>query len=526
MVCVVVCVPVAVIVFLYLLIIWFFTWRNFCRILFVLACFIALTFLFYAEEDFRGWHAWIKFKQAEEAKGESFNLFNFSPPTVPDDENFTFAPIIKTAWKGSLDKNGKLLHRVNTNVVNRMSMSREGEYSVLEWPTNYGYWAKGRLTDLKEWQNYYRALAAKTNEFPVSSTSQSPAADVLLALSKYDLQIEEIRTAAARPYSRFPVTYTTDHPFDLLFVHLSSLKQSSQVLELRAVAELENYQSGNALDDVKLMLRLIDSIHSEPFLITHLVRNGTMSITMQPIWEGLVKHKWSDAQLEELEQQLAKLDFLKDYKLSMYGERAGGVAQIESMRKHRDYHEIANIFQVEPGFSDDSSQKRVNPAVVYPMPGGWYYQNKITITRQYQQWLLPMVDADHHLAFPKIENDADGFSAEMKIRPWNVFANSLSELTRGAEKLVYMQSVTDMARVVCALKRYHLAHNEYPETIDALAPQFITQNFLTTSSAASRFIIAARSDGKFLFYSVGWNETDDGGQVALKESGSINTSKR
>jgi hypothetical protein len=192
--------------------------------LFVLACFIALVILFYSEEDFRGWHAWNKFEQAEESKGEIFNLFSFSPPTVPDDENFAFAPIIETAWEGSLDKNGKIVHPINTNVVNRMSMSRE-DYNLVSSPTNYGYWAKGRLTDLKEWQNYYRTLATKTNEFPVSISPQFPAADVLLALSKYDSQIEEIRTAAARPYSRFPITYTTDRPFDLLFVHLTSLKQ-------------------------------------------------------------------------------------------------------------------------------------------------------------------------------------------------------------------------------------------------------------------------------------------------------------
>jgi hypothetical protein len=180
-------------------------------------------------------------------------------------------------------------------------------------------------------------------------------------------------------------------------------------LELRAVAERENNQSEKALDDVKLMFRLVDSIHSEAFLITHLVRNAMMSITMRKILEGLVKHKWSDTQLQELEQQLAKLNFLRDYKLSMHGERAGGVAQIENMRKHRDYHEIANIFQIEMDFSDDSSQKYINPAIVYLMPGGWYYQNEIAIARQHHQWLLPMVDAEHHLVFPKIENNADGF---------------------------------------------------------------------------------------------------------------------
>jgi hypothetical protein len=60
------------------------------------------------------------------------------------------------------------------------------EERLLRYPTNGGNWAIGTKTDLKALQLYYRALAARTNEFPVASQAGTPAADVLLALSKYD----------------------------------------------------------------------------------------------------------------------------------------------------------------------------------------------------------------------------------------------------------------------------------------------------------------------------------------------------
>ena len=41
---------------------------------------------------------------------------------------------------------------------------------------------------------------------------QTPAADVLLALSKYDSTIEELRGAAALPASRFPLNYDSQDP--------------------------------------------------------------------------------------------------------------------------------------------------------------------------------------------------------------------------------------------------------------------------------------------------------------------------
>ena len=83
------------------------------------------------------------------------------------------------------------------------------------------------------------------------------------------------------------------------------------------------------------MLRLSDSIRTEPFLISHLVRIAIVNIALQPIWEGLVAHQWSDAQLAELDSELAKLDFLPDYELAMRGElMLCEIGDIEYLRRY------------------------------------------------------------------------------------------------------------------------------------------------------------------------------------------------
>jgi hypothetical protein len=92
-----------------------------------------------------------------------------------------------------------------------------------------------------------------------------------------------------------------------------------KVLQLRAIAELQNGQSDKALDDVKLALRLAESVRTEPLLISHLVRIAIVNLTLQPVWEGMAEHQWSDAQLAALNAELAKLDFLADYKLTWTG---------------------------------------------------------------------------------------------------------------------------------------------------------------------------------------------------------------
>ncbi len=49
----------------------------------------------------------------------------------------------------------------------------------------------------------------------------------------------------------------------------------------------------------------------------------------------------------------------------------------------------------------------------------------------------------------------------------------LSDDYLGVKKFAYAQSSVDLARTAIALERYRLAHGDYPESLDALAPQFI-----------------------------------------------------
>jgi RNA polymerase sigma factor (sigma-70 family) len=58
------------------------------------------------------------------------------------------------------------------------------------------------------------------------------------------------------------------------------------------------------------------------------------------------------------------------------------------------------------------------------------------------------------------------------------------------------------------------------EALDALAPQFIAK--LQHDIINGRPLHYRRiSDGQFVLYSVGWNETDDGGEVAFTKGGSL-----
>ena len=519
---------------------WLCCWRNFRRFLLGLAGLAVLIALFYAEEDWRGWHAWQKFKHEWEAKGERFDMASVIPPTVPNDQNFAMAPIWVESMKAVLGpKNSrswfgnKFPDNGRTNFTDRLALDIVRNNDWGNEPTN-GNWAKGTITDLKPWQTYYRTPAAtnrdstiETNEFSVALQPQSPAADVLLALGKYDSTIEELRQASLLPYSRFPLNYDDENPAEIMLPHLAALKRCAQVLEQRAVAELQNNQSEKALEDIKLTLRLTDSIRSEPLLISHLVRIAILQITLQPVYEGLAEHKLSDAQLAELDSELSKLDFLDDYKLAMHGEMGFQDGIIRYLRQHSGQY--LNLIGDAGNYGHMSAAEFIVATTMHfhLVPSGWFYQNQLHCARAMEEFYLPVADVNQQTFMPALIQRADtAIESERKnLTPFNILECLMfPALSSAAKRFACAQSSTDLARVAIALERYRIAHGEYPESLDPLAPQFIAK--LPHDIINGQPLHYRRdASGQFVLYSVGWNEKDDGGVVGLTEGGSLDTAK-
>ena len=504
---------------------WLFCWRNLRRALFALACLATLIALFYAEENWRGKHAWEKYKREQEAKGERFDLKSIAPPPVPDDQNFAMIPFWVEQVSGTMgmekaktwygDKVTALGH---TNFIRPLEMPVE--LSRISFTNLSGTWQKAEKSDLKVWQEYFRKLAGVTNFFSVTPQPQKPAEDVLLALSKYDSTIEELRAASRLPYSRFPLGYNDDNPAGILLPHLAPLKGCVRTLQLRSSAELEAGHSEKALEDIKLMLRLTEAIRNEPITISHLVRAAMLQIELQPIWEGLAGHNWNDAQLGALDAELGKLDFLADYNFFMRGERAFGVGVIDHLRRNRQQFE--NIVAPQrDDFSDVTKENAFDRIMNSPLnrliPKGWFEQSKVAVCQMHSQYLLPIVNLETHTVSVAAEKRAADAcrGPGTELNPSNWFTRLLlSSLNFMSQKFAREQSSTDLARIACALERYRLVNGKFPETLAALAPQFlqkIPHDIINGKPLSYRLT----TDGQFILYSVGWNETDDGGSVVL-----------
>jgi hypothetical protein len=231
------------------------------------------------------------------------------------------------------------------------------------------------------------------------------------------------------------------------------------------------------------------------------------------IADGLKSHAWQEPQLASLEEQLSRLDlipFVSESFREMPAHDCRFVEQLEAANRI-DKQRLGTLLGIPRSWTwknlADSEFLLFNVA-----PKGWLDQNLITVVEANEK-ILDAMDASNAAIFPKKINTAMR-ETENVINNHSVYgvlaSTSIPNYSKAFQTLAYNQTLVNEAQIVCALERYHLAHGEYPETLDVLAPQFIET--IPHDIIGGQPLHYRRTDGgKFLLYSVGWNETDDGG---------------
>jgi len=484
-----------------------------------LGAFVALVAIFYAEEDWRGRSDWNQYRKATEARGESLDLRSYIPKPVPDDQNFCATPFLKSLYQSNF--NGNIL---TNDLWFRGSAHIPATYSQ-KARENLGHY---RFTDLVSWQQVAEAMQNGTlkigQSFQTTNTSlaeRGAAAPAVLEGMKPDAAVfAELRAASARQFSVCPVAYDLEIPWPILGGHLAGVKSLCQRLSFEACAELAAGQTDPALADVELSLSLDESLKSDPYLLSYAVRTGCFPMAIQPVWEGLAEHRWTDAQLRDLQARFLAYDFVGDTAQILKEERAAGVLMCDRVKKN-GLVLVADMWFPD-SLADTPPSKEVYEWLGWAMPAGWYVQEKLNYCRQFEDQFTGVVD----------------FTAK-KVSPHNApsDAGKLIEQLRGSvleatlhQKLIATtlflgalpftgiarpQTCANQAAIACALERYRLTNGQFPETLDALTPRFISR-LPNDVIGGQPYKYRRTGDGQFVLYSVGWNEKDDGGVPGKK----------
>ncbi len=507
---------------------WLFDGRVIRRLLIGLAWLVTLVVLFYAEEDWRGWHEWNEYRQQLEARGAQLDLKAFIPKPVPDNLNFAAIPVVESWFTERTNFDKKWAD--NYSLASSMLGSQTNPSPPA--PEGNSYQGGERyLVDLVAWKMAFGAIQVgqtdASQQFAsgkldlASRAAAAPA--VLAALVSSETELDQLRAASDRPYACYPVVYDLDNPWGILLPHLGNIKRTVQRLQLRACAELAAGRSDDALADIKLMLYLAGSVKTEPFLISYLVRVACVQLAIQPVWEGLAEHAWSDAQLQELQTLFQQYDFFPQMEQSLAGERAAGILTADLLA-HGKYH--LNDLTDDPGHAGSMLANLAGRIA----PSGWYHLEQLNYCQLFQLQLNGAFDGDKRQVFPKqIESNTNALAQAFAgrnpftticIRHQLLAVILLPALHNIPRRAAAAQTATDEAAIACALERYRLVNGQFPETLEALTPQFISPlpndvvsgepyKYHRTADPSSQS--SAATSGSFVLYSVGWNEKDDGG---------------
>ncbi|HTR41000.1 MAG TPA: hypothetical protein VMH87_05245 [Pseudomonadales bacterium] len=342
------------------------------------------------------------------------------------------------------------------------------------------------------------------NTFDIVLTDMriTSAADYLKWSDQFIPAFDEIREALKRPYAIIPGDYSI--PAQMPIPNFVTMRALAQTLGQRAQCYLLLGQPDKALHEVMFIHDICRILEKPPTgkpetLVEAMINVAIHGVYTAIIAEGMQRHQWQEPQLAALQEQLKEID-LTPFVWNAFQEMPADLCR------------NAEIVPLQKWLTVNGGRgNRLSPIVL--MPRGWVYQNMAQMA-ELQSKTLPVFDPSTGTISPtKMDFAMHEIEKTLKRHsPFLLLARiAIPNFSKAMQVTAYNQTQVNEAQIACALERYHLAYGQYPDTLDALVPQFM-QTIPHDVIGGGPLHYRRTDDGKFLLYSIGWNETDDGGQ--------------
>jgi hypothetical protein len=409
-------------------------------------------------ENWRGRRAWAEWRVRHEVAGVAYDWAKIVPACPSDVEDFGKARIVELA--------------VHADQPILKGLKYQSD------PLRDPGWRAGKFERLDAWEKAFGTT--NLEEF----------------LKKWEGPLGEFTEACRLPDGQLRQDYPPPghEPADGFVL---AFRQFARIYRIRALERLRVGRAQEALEDVRTILRLSAHIQKEPGFMTFLMEAAVLPQAFQPIWEGLVSHRWNAAQLSVLQGEISKVDLVGFMKRNLDSER---VWQVLSMGKILDERPLY------PGW--------------LLIPKGWVRQNMVRVDRFFLDEWMPILDPVNHRvdleAYRALIRKAGTHRASTPYTwLWQMDVTALVEQTK---RMAYSQSALDQAAVACALERYRMANRTYPEKLEDLVPRYLEmppKDLLTGRCLSYRL----SGNGTFDLHGFGWDGQDHGGMVVLSEEG-------
>jgi len=261
---------------------------------------------------------------------------------------------------------------------------------------------------------------------------------------------------------------------------LSALEQLHVLFQLRAVALITLNRPKEAGEDVIVSLRLAQLARPSPDAKSPVRVQVMLARSLQPIWEGIVEHRWSEAQLSAFQAELAQFDLLSDHTNAL---RRVALAYIETWHSIPEAETKTGSIPQAGGIYVDRSEWAWQPCV-------WWYDNCIQLYEAGRNALNRVDVAAGRATGDYNWNDLRGLPLDdassrlFQQGPWWGANPTLAS---------FAQTAVNQAIIACALERYRLQRGDYPESLDPLLPDYLER--IPPDFSRGRPIVYQRIDG-------------------------------
>jgi ABC-type transport system involved in multi-copper enzyme maturation permease subunit len=438
---------------------------------------------YYGYQNWRSKRAWRTFQTSLKQRGEALTISTLLPEPAPDDANFARSPAFL-----------RLLNNTNREITGLFEQMRQfelpaGGFQVNQALMEWSHQTNSALQLFADWtrpQSRRRSRTKRTED----------ATAILQDLESQSGTLRELAAAAAR-LTAFQTSTNRDARAVLAPVGQPILlfERLHVLFRVRACASLALGQNADAAEDVLAGLHLARLARQLPDTRSTVRVQALLAHSLQPVWEGLSLHAWTEPQLAAFQHELAGFNLLADYTNAV---RRVVLAHIEVWRAIPD---SANLNAALP--AGDGSDLR-EPARQL-QPRAWWFDNCIQLHNAGRDAIDQVDVAAGRIQQPNNWSDLSGLPLDP---PSSDLLQQFSWWGANPASVAFAQTSVNQAILACALERFRLVNRVYPQTLEELVPALLDR--IPRDAVSGRpLIYQPGAGGSFILRGVGPNGIDD-----------------
>jgi hypothetical protein len=417
-----------------------------------------------------------RWKATQRARGEKFTLAEIAPPVSE----------ARREWERSFREAASELDRTPAGIV--LKRPAEAGLAGAAWQSTDPF---NRKFSIDGWPPFLAAMEANEP-----------------ALAKVRALLVNVPPG---------IIYDWDAPVDSKSgINIIARRTAAQILAAGVVAEVHQGHLNPALTNLHALIALANVRDDGGVLVDHMIQSAIGGLGLSATWEAMAARGWDEPRLAGVQRAWQGTDFFTNFHRTAEMERAFVEGFFAFARTNRNG--LRQVIGAGGGGAGLSVGQDVRDALLAGVwRSAWADDDELLFLKTMQPLLeglrAAITNADYGdlrralahsrevLALPR------GKLAELRRSVVSVASAAMPNWEKACLTLWQNETQRRLAILALALRQYELRHGQLPESLSALAPEFLAA--IPVDLLSGKPWRYERADGGFILYSTGENGRDE-----------------